>query len=76
MAAAAVLPAHPDFDGLCFRHGSFRPRASRQDNFLSEIEPLAEGSTRPLDIRRAQRALSVPRGSNGFRPRPLASSID
>lgn len=52
------LPAHPDFDGLCFQHGTFRPRASRPDNFLREIEPLAKGSTRPLDIRRAQRALA------------------
>ncbi|MGB7436177.1 MAG: hypothetical protein WBR26_15835 [Candidatus Acidiferrum sp.] len=52
------LPAHPDFEGLCYSHGTFRPRASRQDNFLREVAPLAQGSSRSADIRRAQRALS------------------
>lgn len=52
------LPAHPQFDGLCYQHGTFRPRASRQDNFLRELSPLANGSTRVADFRRASRALS------------------
>ena len=64
------LPARPDFDGLCFQHGTFRPRASRQDNFLREIQPLAQGSCRQRDIHRAQRALS--RASEEHRISPEA----
>jgi len=37
------LPAHPDFDGLCYSHGTFTPRASRQDNLLRVLAPLANG---------------------------------
>jgi hypothetical protein len=49
--------AHHAFDGLCFQHGTFRPRASRQDNFLREIAPLAKGSSQVEDCAHAYRAL-------------------
>jgi hypothetical protein len=49
--------AHPNFEGLCFQHGTFRSRASRHDNFLRELSPLAKGSTRAVDVSRAERAL-------------------
>jgi hypothetical protein len=49
--------AHAAFDDLCFQHGTFRPRASRKDNFLREIAPLATGSSQIGDCAHAHRAL-------------------
>jgi len=37
------LPAHPDFEDLCYSHGTFARRGSRQDNLRHVLEPLANG---------------------------------
>jgi hypothetical protein len=50
--------AHPDCDGLCYTHGTLAPRASRQDNLLRELAPLANGSSSRKARNRALRALS------------------
>jgi len=52
------LPAHPDYDGLCYSHGTLAPRASREDNLLRELAPLASGSSSIKARNRALRALS------------------
>jgi hypothetical protein len=39
-----ATPAHPDYDGLCYSHGTLAPRTSRKDNLLRELAPLASGS--------------------------------
>ena len=49
--------AHPKFNGLCFHHGTFRPRASRQDNFRREAASLANGTYREADFQRTAHAL-------------------
>lgn len=53
-----AMPAHPDYDGLCYSHGTPTPRASRQDNLLRELAPLASGVASLRARRRALRALS------------------
>jgi hypothetical protein len=52
------LPAKPKFDGLCHHHGTFRARASRQDNFLREITRLTHGSVREQDFARINSLVS------------------
>ena len=52
------LPAKPKFNGLCHQHGTFRARASRQDNFLREITRLAHGSVREQDFARVNSLVS------------------
>lgn len=53
-----TTPAHPDYDGLCYAHGTFDARASRQDNLLRELAPLASGSSSVKARRRGHNALS------------------
>jgi len=53
-----TLPAHPKFDGLCYSHGTFSRRASRQDNLLRVLQPLANGRSSARARNRALRALS------------------
>ena len=52
------LPAKPKFNGLCHQHGTFRARASRQDNFLREITRLTRGSVREQDFARVNSLVS------------------
>jgi hypothetical protein len=49
--------ARPEFHGLCFHHGTFRPRASRQDNFRREVTSLANGTHSETDFLRTAHAL-------------------
>lgn len=51
-------PARPDFDGLCYSHGTFVRRASRQDNLHHVLDPLANGRTSVKARNRALRALT------------------
>ena len=51
------MPARLELHGLCFHHGTFRSRASRQDNFLREMACLTRGSAKPADYSRAERTL-------------------
>ena len=53
-----ALPAHPDYDGLCYNHGTFTRRASRQDNLRHVLEPLANGRSSVKARNRALRGLS------------------
>jgi hypothetical protein len=53
-----ALPAHPAYNGLCFHHGTLRPRASRNDNLLRELEPLMRKGVTEADLHNALSALS------------------
>jgi len=53
-----ATPAHPDFDGFCYSHGTFVHRASRQDNLRHILEPLAAGRSSVKARRRALRGLT------------------
>ena len=52
------LPAHPAYDGLCYSHGTFARRASRQDNLLHALEPLANGRSSRKARARALKAVA------------------
>jgi hypothetical protein len=52
------MPAHPDYDGLCYAHGTFEARASRHDNLLRELAPLASGSSSLKARRHGAQAVS------------------
>jgi hypothetical protein len=51
------MPAHPSYDGLCYPHGTLAERASRQDNLVRELAPLASGSSNSAKFHRACRTL-------------------
>ena len=51
-------PSHPDYDGLCYSHGTFVRGASRQDNLLHILDPLANGRSSARARNRALRGLS------------------
>ena len=50
--------AHASFDGLCYTHGTFAPRASRQDNFLRELAPITGPAPTDKDYQRTYRTLA------------------
>jgi len=52
------MPAHPQHNGLCYHHGTLSPRASREDNFLRELQPFIQGNPSEADVPRAEAALS------------------
>src|ERR1700759_2128399 len=51
-------PAHPDYDGLCYNHGTMRPRGSRNDNLRRELKPLLQSGFSQYDIHHAMPAVS------------------
>ena len=53
-----ALPVHPDYDSLCYSHGTLARRASRQDNLRHILEPLAAGRSSVKARRRALRGLT------------------
>ena len=67
-------PAHPDYDGLCFTHGTLAPRASREDNLLRELAPLANGSSSVKARNRALKALARAIDANRLSP-DLAATL-
>ena len=50
-------PADPKYDGLCYSHGTFAQRASRQDNLQHILIPLADGRSSLKARNRALRGL-------------------
>ena len=62
------LPAHPDHDGLCYTHGTLAPRASREDNLLRELAPLASGTSSLRARKRALRVISRGIAAGRFSP--------
>jgi hypothetical protein len=51
------MTANPRFNGLCFHHGTFSPRASRENNFRREATSLANGSYSEADFQHTVDAL-------------------
>jgi hypothetical protein len=67
------LGAHPDYDGLCFDHGTMSQRASRRDNFLRELLPLSKLGFTENDFQHAISAIE--RGQRARRVAPSRATV-
>jgi hypothetical protein len=67
------LAAHPDYDGLCFDHGTLSQRSSRRDNFLRELQPLSKLGFTENDFQHAITAIE--RGQRARRVAPTRATV-
>ena len=61
-------PAHPDYDGLCYSHGTVARRASRQNNLHHVLEPLANGRSSKKARLRALKGMARAMGTGCLSP--------